>query len=157
MCNLINTHTHTHTHWENQCKWHRVTKMTGPDCAVMCNLINTHTHTHTHTHTQHTHTHTHTHTQQVSLIPPWEDQCELHRMTRMTGPDCAVMCNLINTHTGTSTRHYHRQPLRRFQSEGCSTPCRKTPRRRSRAEEKQVSVLVPRYLLPPSSRYVDMW
>ena len=23
-----------------------------------------------------------------------------HRMTRMTGPDCAVMCNLINTHTG---------------------------------------------------------
>ena len=46
----------------------------------MCNLINTHTHTHT-----------------VSLIPPWEDQCEWHRMTRMTGPDCAVMCNLINT------------------------------------------------------------
>ena len=35
----------------------------------------------------------------VSLIPPWEDQCEWHRMTRMTGPDCAVMCNLINIHT----------------------------------------------------------
>ena len=33
-------------------------------------------------------THTHTHT--VSLIPPWEDQCEWYRMTRMTGPDCAV-------------------------------------------------------------------
>ena len=31
--------------------------------------------------------------------PPWEDQCEWHRMTRMTGPDCAVMCNLINIHT----------------------------------------------------------
>ena len=30
---------------------------------------------------------------------PWEDQCEWHRMTRMTGPDCAVMCNLISTHT----------------------------------------------------------
>ena len=43
---------------------------------------------------------THTHTQ-VSLIPPWEDQCEWHRMTRMTRPDCAVMCNLINTHTHT--------------------------------------------------------
>ena len=27
-----------------------MTRMTGPDCAVMCNLINTHTHTHTHTH-----------------------------------------------------------------------------------------------------------
>ena len=24
-------------------------------------------------------------------------------MTRMTGPDCAVMCNLINTHTHTNT------------------------------------------------------
>ena len=56
-----------------------MTRMTGPDCAVMCNLINTHTHTH----------------------PPWEDQCEWHRMTRMTGPDCVVMCNLINTHTHT--------------------------------------------------------
>ena len=26
-----------------------MTRMTGPDCAVMCNLINTHTHTQTHT------------------------------------------------------------------------------------------------------------
>ena len=25
--------------------WHRMTRMTRPDCAVMCNLINTHTHT----------------------------------------------------------------------------------------------------------------
>ena len=25
-----------------------MTRMTGPDCAVMCNLINIHTHTHTH-------------------------------------------------------------------------------------------------------------
>ena len=53
-------------------------------------------------------------------------------------------------------RHYNRQPLRRLQSGECSTPCRKTPRRRSRAEEKQVSGLLPRYLLPPSSRYVDI-
>ena len=29
-------HTHVHT-WENQCEWHRMTRMTGPDCAVMCN------------------------------------------------------------------------------------------------------------------------
>ena len=62
-----------------------MTRMTGTDCAVMCNLINTHTHT------------------QVSLIPPWEDQYEWHRMTRMTGPDYAVVCNLINTHTHTHT------------------------------------------------------
>ena len=57
-----------------------MTRMTGPDCVVMCNLINSHTHT--------------------SLIPPWEDQCEWHRMTRMTGPDCAVMYNLkLCTHS----------------------------------------------------------
>ena len=49
-----------------------MTRMTRPDCAIMCNLINTHTHT--------------------------------HRMTRMTGPDCVVMCNLINTHTHTRDR-----------------------------------------------------
>ena len=50
------------------------------------------------------HTHTHTHTQ-LSLISPWEDHCEWHRMIRMTGPDCAVMCNLINTHTHTHTTY----------------------------------------------------
>ena len=33
----FNKYTHT---------WHRMTRMTGPDCVVMCNLINTHTHTH---------------------------------------------------------------------------------------------------------------
>ena len=38
-----------------------------------------------------------THTRIID--PPWEDQCEGHTMTRMTRPDCAVMCNLINTHT----------------------------------------------------------
>ena len=51
----------------------------------------------------------------------------------------------------------NRQPLRRLQPGKCSTPCRKTPRRRSRAEEKQISGLAPRYLLPPSTRYVDIW
>ena len=40
----FNKYTHT---WEDQCEWHRMTRMTRPDCAVMCNLINTHTHTHT--------------------------------------------------------------------------------------------------------------
>ena len=46
---------------------------------------------------------------------------------------------------------------RRLQFGECSTLCRKTPRRRSRAEEKEVSGLVLRYLLPPSTRYVDLW
>ena len=106
MCNLINTERererererqtdrqtdkqrHTHT---PQYEWHRMTRTAAPDCAVVCNLINTHRHTDTQTRTD----------KQVSLIPPWEDQCEWHRMTRMTRPDCAVMCNLINTHTHT--------------------------------------------------------
>ena len=118
-------HTHTHTSLippgEDQREWHRMTRMTGPDCAVMCILMNAHIHTHIppwedqcewHRMTRMTGPdcammcnliNTHTHTQQVSLIPPWEDQCERHRMTRMTGPDCAVMCNLINTHTHTHT------------------------------------------------------
>ena len=30
----------------------RTTTMTGPDCMVVCNLINTHTHTYTYTHRQ---------------------------------------------------------------------------------------------------------
>ena len=54
-----------------------MTRMAGPDCVVICNFIITYTH------------------KQVSLIPPWEDQCERHRMTRMTGPDCAVMLLLL--------------------------------------------------------------
>ena len=52
-----------------------MTRMTGPDCVVMCNLINTYIHTYI--------------------------QCEWHRMTRMTGPDCVVRCNLINTYIHT--------------------------------------------------------
>ena len=30
-------------------------------------------------------------------------------MTRRTGPDCAVMCNLINTHTHTQFKHRQRE------------------------------------------------
>ena len=73
-----------------------MTRMTGPDCVVMCNLINTYIHTYIHTYIYIDYIHTYI---QVSLIPPWEDQREWHRMTRMTRPDCAVMCNLINIHT----------------------------------------------------------
>ena len=35
----------------------------------------------------------------VSLIPPLEEQDDLRRKARMTGLDCAVMSNLINTQT----------------------------------------------------------
>ena len=36
-----------------------MTRMTGPDCVVMCNLINTYIHTYIYTHT-YTHTYIHT-------------------------------------------------------------------------------------------------
>ena len=66
MSNLINAHTHTHVHSSKNFssiervppssrliiffgEWHRMTRMTGPDCAVMCNLRNKHTYTHTQT------------------------------------------------------------------------------------------------------------
>ena len=41
----INIHTYIR---EDQCEWHRMTRMTGPDCVVMCNLINTYIHTYIH-------------------------------------------------------------------------------------------------------------
>ena len=100
-----------------------MTRMTGPDCAVKCsNLINTHTHTPFVASDQRF-------SYQVSLIPPWEDQCEWHRMTRMKGPDCAVMCNLINTHTHTHTHippwkdqcEWHR--MTRMKGPDCAVMC----------------------------------
>ena len=122
MCNSINTYTYTQFPLRriNASEWHRMTRVVEPDCAVMCKIVNIHTHTErerererdrergrerqtqtqTQTHTQtHRQTDRHTHTQHTH-IPPWEDQCEWHRMTRMTGPDCGVMCNsIIHTHT----------------------------------------------------------
>ena len=38
---------HLSPHREDQCEWHRMTMMTGSDCAAICSLINTHTHKHT--------------------------------------------------------------------------------------------------------------
>ena len=60
----------------------------------------------------------HTYMTYISLIPPREDQCEWHRMTRMTGPDCVVMCNLINTYIRVTGRpgssEVPRNPLTRW-------------------------------------------
>ena len=38
----VQTYIHTYMH--------RMTRMTGPDCVVMCNLINIHTYIHTYIH-----------------------------------------------------------------------------------------------------------
>ena len=65
----------------------------------MCNFINKHT-------LIQTHTHVHTHTQ-VSLMPPLEDQCQWHRVTKMTRPDYAVTCNLVNTQDAHTHAHTH--------------------------------------------------
>ena len=88
----------------------------------MCNLINIHTYIHTYIHAQGTLSLSKNCTSResvsplsrlirgfrikYSLIPPREDQCEWHRMTRMTGPDCVVRCNLINTYIHTYIRTY---------------------------------------------------
>ena len=29
------------------------------------------------------------------IDPPWEDQCEWHKTTKITGPDCAVTVCVI--------------------------------------------------------------
>ena len=43
------------------------------------------------------------------MISLWEDQCEWHIITKMTGLDCAVESNLIDTHTHThSTQNENR-------------------------------------------------
>ena len=56
----------------------------------MCNLMYVYVHARAHTHTYGYH---------GSLTTPWEEPSERHMMTRVTGSDCAVMCNnLINTH-----------------------------------------------------------
>ena len=82
-----------------------MTRMIGPYCEVTYNLINKYTQR------QeafgiiiidlmgiHTHARAHTYT------PLLEDQCEWRRITRMTEPDCAVMCNLINTPARTNSK-----------------------------------------------------
>ena len=50
-CRPTCMHTYIHTYMEDQCEWHRMTRMTGPDIAVMCNLINIHTYLPTYMHT----------------------------------------------------------------------------------------------------------
>ena len=41
----FNKYIHTYIHTYIICEWHRMTRKTGPDCVVMCNLINTYIHT----------------------------------------------------------------------------------------------------------------
>ena len=88
-----------------------MTRMTRPDCAVMCNLINTHTH-----------------------------QCEWHRMTRMTGPDCVVMCNLINTHTHTPFKE--KAAMVQKYSEKATSP---NKQKEKRNKELRVAIGTPAY------------
>ena len=71
-----------------------MTRMTGPDSVVMCNLINKYIHTYIHT----------------------------YRMTRMTGPDCVVMCNLINTYIHTYIHAYIHTYIHIIHSNIASTP-----------------------------------
>ena len=84
-----------------------MTRMTGPDCVVRCNLINTYIQTYIYTYI-----HTYIHTFYATRIDPPEGGSMIlitktwHRMTRMTGPDCVVMCNLIHTYIHTYIHKY---------------------------------------------------
>ena len=87
MCNSIYVHTHTNTHTHTHTKKCRKQGV-GPVAFNPDNLENAHTQTHTHT----------------SIIdPPVGGLMRVTKMARMTGPDCAVMCNLTNTHTHAPT------------------------------------------------------
>ena len=89
----------------------------------------THTHTHTHKYTQYKLKHAnintyrstnikHTHTLRRTNSSEYNNitnrllgvYCITFTITRMTGPDCAVMCIFINTHTYTHT-HTLRDPV----------------------------------------------
>ena len=58
-----------------------MTRMTGPDCVVMCNLINTHTHTHTHT------------------VGPLVDSNHHSSNERKLGSYSSQCCTFLRTHT----------------------------------------------------------
>ena len=81
-----------------------MTRVTTPDCAVMCNLINTQTHALGGTMRVaesdysarprlrvYAQFYTQIHPDSLINPPPCEDQREWNRMTRITAPDCAVM------------------------------------------------------------------
>ena len=130
MSNLIK-YTHTHT------QWHRMTRMTGPDCVVMCNLINTHTH-----------------------LKPFA-RAKSNLLVKIHGPSkreledktadgtCYVYTSrlrwraLFDNHPRPKNKALLLyitivDPCTGSHSGECSTPCRKTPCRRSRAEEKHL-------------------
>ena len=79
-----------------------MTRMTGPDCVVMCNLINTYIHTYTPDcvvmcNLINTYIHTYIHVVMCNLINTYIHtyihiyiHTYITRMTRMTGPDCVV-------------------------------------------------------------------
>ena len=76
-----------------------MTRMARPDCAVMCNLINTQRERERERERE---TDRQRETDRNRAGLRGYEQFNKYT-TRMTGPDCAVMCNLINTHTQTHT------------------------------------------------------
>ena len=82
-----------------------MTRMTAPDCAAMCNLRGTQGLGKNCTSRESVSPSFVASDQRFSFVisiidPPLEiseDRCEWHRMTRMTAPDCAAMCNLRGT------------------------------------------------------------
>ena len=62
---------------KDQFEWHKTSRMTGPECAVMCHLADTHTYIHTGRDC----------VVMNNIIDKHTHKCERHRMTRVTGQD----------------------------------------------------------------------
>ena len=65
-----------------------MTRMSGPDCAVMCNLINTHTHTHTYR-------------------PPILSTSPLHTISRCGEIEAHINWSMHGDAKGSSTRYWN--------------------------------------------------
>ena len=80
-----------------------MTRMAGPDCAVMCNLINRHTHTHTHN-------------------PPSGEQIQVaENDSHDRAANCAAMRNSISIHKHCSKVIYVHGVPSHFELEDLST------------------------------------
>ena len=85
----------------------------------------------------------------ISVFPLGRaNQCEQHRMTSLPGPDCAVIYNLIKTHTWPFQERASRQngklnPLRMYITTEAGTLFDNPPRRKNKALLLDITIVSP--------------
>ena len=82
-----------------------MTRMTGPDCVVMCNLINTYIHTYIHT-CIHTYIHTYIHAYIRTIYYRAQRKRRDHRMTSYNRAFEIIQCESIETTLRTRRRFW---------------------------------------------------